>query len=309
MPPVFQFPLNCTLDKDCWLMNTPDTDGTEGTARGSFCQNRTYDDHKGVDFAVKDILAMETGVNVLAAADGVVVGLRDSEKDFFSNEADWERMQQEQKECGNGVLIRHNDSWFTQYCHLKNGSITVKKGEPVRAGRKIGQIGMSGMTQHPHLHVTFIHHDDRFDPFTGKKVGQGCLESTDKPLWDIKPAHFAIYDAGFSGDLPNFEDIPKGKRGTDANDHSAQFLFWGAFLGVETGDVIFIEIRDPNGTVFVNRSTTVEESKARLYQYAGRRVCRGFAEKGTYTGTARLSRVLPNGETVTQSIERTYDVP
>lgn len=307
-PPDFQFPLDCTLDKDCWLMNTPDANGEEGLAQDSFCQNRSYDTHKGVDFAIRNKAAMEDGVNILATASGVVVRLRDGEEDKFSNPQDWEQMKKDQKECGNGVLIRHSNGWFTQYCHLKKESIGVKRGEPIDAGRKIGQIGMSGITQHPHLHVTFIHYNDQMDPFTGKKIGEGCINRKSTPLWNIKPASFALYDAGFSGELPNFDQIPQGNRGTNADDTSAQFLFWTAFLGVETGDVIFMEIRDPKETIFVNRSTTVKEPKARLYQYVGRKLCDGFAEKGLYKGIAKLSRVLPNGETVTQSIERTIEI-
>jgi hypothetical protein len=37
--------------------------------------------------------------------------------------------------------------------HLKQGSVLVKTGEAVRAGQKLGQIGNSGNTDEPHLHI------------------------------------------------------------------------------------------------------------------------------------------------------------
>ena len=37
------------------------------------------------------------------------------------------------KECGNGLVIRHEYGWETQYCHMKKGSVQVKTGEILMA--------------------------------------------------------------------------------------------------------------------------------------------------------------------------------
>jgi murein DD-endopeptidase MepM/ murein hydrolase activator NlpD len=37
--------------------------------------------------------------------------------------------------------------------HMKQGSITVKAGETVHTGDPIGQVGNSGNTTEPHLHI------------------------------------------------------------------------------------------------------------------------------------------------------------
>ena len=50
------------------------------------------------------------------------------------------------KECGNGVVLVHDDGYQTQYCHLKKGSVAVKKGARVSEGDLLGFIGMSGKT-------------------------------------------------------------------------------------------------------------------------------------------------------------------
>jgi hypothetical protein len=52
---------------------------------------------------------------------------------------------------GNVVQIRHRNRWFTTYIHLERR--TVKVGQKVRRGDRIGTVGMTGSEGHtPHLH-------------------------------------------------------------------------------------------------------------------------------------------------------------
>lgn len=53
---------------------------------------------------------------------------------------------------GNYVLIDHGDGEFSSMTHLRMGSARVKKGQRVKAGEIIAQIGNSGSTPVPHLH-------------------------------------------------------------------------------------------------------------------------------------------------------------
>ncbi len=48
--------------------------------------------------------------------------------------------------------IEHTGGEHSVYVHLKNGSVRVKKGERVRQGHVIGQVGISGDGFQPHLH-------------------------------------------------------------------------------------------------------------------------------------------------------------
>src|SRR5262249_37422788 len=54
---------------------------------------------------------------------------------------------------GNQIVIEHPGQEFSTYAHLKSGSIKVKKGDRVRRGQPIGQVGLSGDGYQPHLHV------------------------------------------------------------------------------------------------------------------------------------------------------------
>ncbi|MFF7189745.1 transglycosylase family protein [Streptomyces sp. NPDC008222] len=82
--------------------------------------------HTGVDFPVP------TGTSVKAVAAGDVVS------------AGWGGS------FGYQVVIRHADGRYTQYAHLS--AISVKDGQSVAAGQRIGRSGSTGNSTGPHLH-------------------------------------------------------------------------------------------------------------------------------------------------------------
>jgi murein DD-endopeptidase MepM/ murein hydrolase activator NlpD/muramidase (phage lysozyme) len=93
--------------------------------------------HEGVDIADSE------GVNVWAAADGVVA---DVENSCVIGDVG----------CGGGygclVFIDHADGFQTRYAHLVTGSITVSIGQQVKQGQVIGKMGDTGHSRGPHLH-------------------------------------------------------------------------------------------------------------------------------------------------------------
>ncbi|MER6981293.1 transglycosylase family protein [Streptomyces carpinensis] len=82
--------------------------------------------HTGVDFVVP------TGTSVHAAGAGRVV------------DAGWGGAY------GYQVVIRHADGRYTQYGHLS--AISVRAGQTVSAGQRIGRSGATGNVTGPHLH-------------------------------------------------------------------------------------------------------------------------------------------------------------
>ncbi|GHG93882.1 transglycosylase family protein [Streptomyces rubradiris] len=82
--------------------------------------------HTGVDFPVP------TGTSVRAVAAGRVVA------------AGWGGSY------GYQVVLRHADGRYTQYAHLS--AISVRAGQDVTAGRRIGRSGSTGNVTGPHLH-------------------------------------------------------------------------------------------------------------------------------------------------------------
>ena len=80
-PPALDLPIACAVGTDCWVVNYVDLDPSVET-RDYACGKATYDGHKGVDFAIRDLAAMAKGVPVLAAAPGTVEGVRDGMADL-----------------------------------------------------------------------------------------------------------------------------------------------------------------------------------------------------------------------------------
>lgn len=95
--------------------------------------------HDGIDIAVR------IGDMVRASASGTVV-FADVEKTRF----------------GRQVVIDHGNGWFTSYGHLSR--ITVKKGDVVKAGERIGLAGDAGKADKPELHFEIRHDGEDIDP-------------------------------------------------------------------------------------------------------------------------------------------------
>jgi murein DD-endopeptidase MepM/ murein hydrolase activator NlpD len=53
---------------------------------------------------------------------------------------------------GNFVIIDHLDGQFSLMAHMKNGTVRVKKGDMVKSGQQVGEMGFSGDAFLVHLH-------------------------------------------------------------------------------------------------------------------------------------------------------------
>lgn len=84
--------------------------------------------HTGIDFAAPQ------GTDIYAAEDGVVL------------------IAQTWSTYGNCVIIDHGNGLWTLYAHIRNGGIKVEKGEAVKRGQKIAEVGSTGNSTGPHLH-------------------------------------------------------------------------------------------------------------------------------------------------------------
>lgn len=57
---------------------------------------------------------------------------------------------------GNHVTIRSDDGTFATVAHLQQGSLSVKAGDRVVAGDRLGACGNSGNTSEPHVHAQLM---------------------------------------------------------------------------------------------------------------------------------------------------------
>jgi len=89
------------------------------------------------------------GREVLALAPGDVVWAHDGEPDhppFWPG----------RHEPGNFVIVQHGPHELTELRHLQRGSVTVKVGDRVARGQRLGRCGNSGNAHTPHVHLGLL---------------------------------------------------------------------------------------------------------------------------------------------------------
>jgi murein DD-endopeptidase MepM/ murein hydrolase activator NlpD len=208
------WPIACQPGYDCDISNFPDPKRTGVTA---FCRPNSIEGHEGTDITVSQ-KAMDRGVDVLAADDGVVEWVFDGKYDQCPNKSQPDcqeppgplhpedregttvctalgpfcREGPGQGQCcwffagGNVIVILHSRSRYfaTRYDHLKKNSIRVKPGQKVKRGQVIAAVGSAGHSTAPHLHFevwgkTFY---DPTDPWSGP-----CSQKKHLVMWEHQP--------------------------------------------------------------------------------------------------------------------------
>jgi murein DD-endopeptidase MepM/ murein hydrolase activator NlpD len=105
--------------------------------------------HTGLDFAAG------TGTPIVAAAGGVVV------------------VQEFHAAYGNMVEIDHGNDLVTRYAHASK--VLVKKGDLVKRGQKIAEVGTTGRSTGPHLHFEVMVQNQFQDPYKFFKAGEVAM--------------------------------------------------------------------------------------------------------------------------------------
>jgi peptidase M23-like protein len=174
----FSFPL-----KGTWYVSN----GTEpsGTHRWGIGQEFAYDlvrvdteGSSGRGDETKPESYYAYGQDVLAPADGTVYEVRDGIDDtpmaqFAANPATMmKRLREYQTRLraqygprgseGNFVIIDHGNGEYSTMVHLKKSSIRMKKGDRVKQGQVVAQVGQSGLSTEPHLHFEVVSDPDVF---------------------------------------------------------------------------------------------------------------------------------------------------
>jgi murein DD-endopeptidase len=92
------------------------------------------------------------GQPVLAVCDGRIVATRDSISEPAT--LDTAAAQHSLDEAaGNYVVLQLPDERFAIYEHLRPGSLIVREGDRVRTGQTLAQVGFTGSSTGPHLHL------------------------------------------------------------------------------------------------------------------------------------------------------------
>jgi hypothetical protein len=239
------------------------------------------------------MVAQRRGVNVLAAAPGRVVRLRDGVADISIRAPGAPSVANQ--ECGNGVVIDHGGGWETQYCHMARGSIVVKQGQTVAAGAALGKVGLSGNTEFPHLHITVRHNGEMVDPFAPRMTPPGECRAQPS-LWTSQAAALmpyragAILNAGFTEAQLTQDDLENG-RVAPFTAASPWLIVYGRAIALLPGDEVELELRDPDGQVLAHdRRPPLANWRAQDLSYIGKRRPPSGWAPGVYSADYRVWR-------------------
>lgn len=290
-------PLACEPHKTCFVQNYVDADPSPAV-QDYACGGATYDKHDGTDFRLLSAQATKDGVNVLAAAPGRVRAVRDGMEDVFFRKIKPEQIKG--KECGNGVVIDHGNGWETQYCHMLKGSIAVAKGQEVKRGDKLGNVGYSGMTEFAHVHLTVRHNGSAVDPFAPDAAPGTCAKTgaaAGKTLWEPSViAHFGyrageIIANGFTSAPIDFEKLEVDHTDIAAFDtQSKALIFYARFINLTAGDRVRLVVSGPGGPLVEQLSEPLERNKATYLTFAGKKRGELAWQPGRYDARAEIVR-------------------
>lgn len=118
------------------------------------CGFQGYKNHLGIDLGYR---ANEEYNKVYANCKGVVETVVDGLDTMPLTAGSW----------GNYVLVKHPNGMYTRYCHLRKGTVKVKRGQTVDENTVLGIIGESGSVQGRHLHFEVqktVSSSTRIDP-------------------------------------------------------------------------------------------------------------------------------------------------
>jgi murein DD-endopeptidase MepM/ murein hydrolase activator NlpD len=305
-PSDLLLPLDCEPGVDCWIVRHVDHDPGPG-ARDYACGKLTGDAHKGTDFAIPDLAAMVAGVEVRAAAAGIVDALRDGMPDQSLDAAGREAMGG--RSCGNGIRLDHGDGWSTWYCHLRRGSLMVQEGDTVEAGQALALVGLSGETTFPHLHFDLRQGERAVDPFVGEGGAPGCGPG-ERPLWqeDVLAAlsyqPVVLVNAGIAPVPPEAEDARRGYHGRASLAVTSRVLeLWVDGYWVEAGDRVTFRLTGPDGAPVLAHTLELDRGFAHWFQFVGARRPGAAWPAGTYVGEVTLLRDGLDAITLERAVE------
>lgn len=302
--PRFALPVACELGRSCFIQNYVDADPGPAS-RDHRCGTLSYEGHNGTDFRIPTMAAQRAGVEVLAAAAGKVLRRREgvADESVRGNGA----ASVKGVECGNAVLIEHADGWQTQYCHMARGSLRVAVGDRVEAGQPIGRIGLSGLTEYPHLHFIVRHRGAIVDPFAYEAPPNACgggrmlWEPALVPRLEYKPR--AVLNAGFATASVSMAGLEAGEAEQKPGSEAPALVAYVRAIGLKAGDVQSLVLTGPAGQKLASHDAPkLERNQAQSLVFAGARKPEAGWEKGAYRAQYR---VLRDGNAV---LEREFDL-
>lgn len=144
---VLEWPLPGELSREWTIANYVDLDPSGGI-RDYKNGSRAYNGHLGVDIAIASFRVMDQGIPIYAVAPGTVTYVHDGEPDRNTIAS-----VDGCTAVANSINIVQADGREARYLHFRTHSITVEVGDKIATGQELGEVGSSGCSHSPHLHL------------------------------------------------------------------------------------------------------------------------------------------------------------
>jgi|SRR5690606_13650946 len=213
------------------------------------CGDRTYDwatgNHQGTDYILWPYpwrRMSEDVMEVVAAADGIIVNKRDGYNDLNclnNGNPNW-----------NGFILEHADGTQTIYMHFKKNTLNEKEiGDAVVAGEYLGVAGSSGSSTIPHLHFEVRDAGNNvIDPYAGD-----CNSMNDNSWWQAQEPYAVPRINTISTHSVATQDVecPVIENTYEKiNFIPGDLLYLKIFYrDINHGDITHIEFKKPNGDI------------------------------------------------------------
>lgn len=248
-----QWPLVCSLGKDCFIGAYPDvTAGTDPSKPSDYrCGHRTLPGLQDTHVFFKDWQSGLDGQRVYPVAAGKVALVVDN---FVDGD-----IRNGEEVCGNSVVVDH-DGWQSRYCHLRQGSVEVKAGQEISTRDVLAEVGQSGGAVEPMLAFMITKDGVPYDPFLGATIdkGAGCNKTAEGD-WN-SPMNYldaAIVSTGFAPRVVNHLEVKASSviPERDLNHHSPYLVSWARVQHIRGGDEEVFTLTSPDNKVMEERRT------------------------------------------------------
>ena len=297
----FGLPVSCTLGTERIVQQMPDVDSSSGVL-DPLCGVAIYEGNDGWDIRLRSLRDIGQDVPVLAVGDGRIARARDGMDDEIYVDAR-DKTRVADRECGNGVVIEHENGLSSQYCHLQKGSILRRPGAQVQKGQSIGAIGSSGFAEFSHIHLSVRRDGKLVEPLTGRvlrNAGPTCGDLSGS-LFEPAAAQalarpsVAILDFGLTDTVPNLPDLVRKGAPPPAKSRRLPMVAWVWAINVEASYRFRIRLGGPKEIALVDYTTNaLEEREASYLAYVGK-------QTAVRSGRYKIYIEIRNGDQSIQS--------
>jgi Peptidase family M23 len=170
--------------------------------------------------------------------------------------------------------------------------VTVKTGDKVEAGAKLGEVGYSGLAAFPHVHLSVSKDDRSVDPFLADAKAP-CGEGAPS-LWSASAKAALPYKAGellglgFADHAIAIEELEEGATlAAPSRDTPMVVYMWA--INLRKGDTITLALKSGD-IVLADNAETLDHDKAQVMYFVGKKAPAGGWPAGSYTGEVTITR-------------------